>query len=306
MTTRVPENNPPHVNRTPTPAPLPGVPGMVALELAGGTRPARGAVAQAIAGDLASLVGRDLAKLVPEVRGLDLVLAGAHFDPAEVLRPGWPLHRRLAELRERAPGRGGAARILAFGADEAGQVPLPFQAEDELQGGSLRVLPFLLAGDPAEVEAAMSALEECLLERGMAAADTALMAQESFGARIEHARYLTVHDLAAMTAMQYGHQNLDALWPLIETALLAQDGTATLDQPPEPLVHYTNGEARIALFDPQAWCARYGGGGGDCDQLAKGFEHFQARQRQLAAVLEAHGIPVLFAHCDAGVAPSEL
>jgi hypothetical protein len=37
-----------------------------------------------------------------------------------------------------------------------------------------------------------------LLETGMAEARTALAAQQAFGVAIEHARYLTLHDLAAM------------------------------------------------------------------------------------------------------------
>ncbi|MGB3393777.1 MAG: hypothetical protein WBA56_10160, partial [Stenotrophomonas sp.] len=72
--------------------------GVMALELAGGEQPQAAALSSELAGELATLVGRDLAKLVPQASGLDLVLAAAHFDPAEVLRPGWPLHRRLEEL----------------------------------------------------------------------------------------------------------------------------------------------------------------------------------------------------------------
>ncbi|MBP8908565.1 MAG: hypothetical protein KBG34_04000, partial [Pseudoxanthomonas sp.] len=78
--------------------------GVVALELAGGLAPERAALGQGPGGELATLVGRDLALLVDQVRDLDLVLAAAHFDPAEALRPGWPLHQRLLELHARAPG----------------------------------------------------------------------------------------------------------------------------------------------------------------------------------------------------------
>ena len=58
------------------------------------------------------------------------------------------------------------------------------------------------------------------------------------------------------------------------------------------------GEARMALFDPAGWCVHYRHGQGDCDRLQRVYDHFMARQRQFAAVLEAHGIPVLFVHCD--------
>lgn len=275
--------------------------GVVALELAGGEQPRKAALSSEQAGELAALVGRDLAKLVPQASGLDLVLAAAHFDPAEALRPGWPLHRRLEELQMRAPGRNQGPRLLAFGADANGEVPLPLQADATLTGGGLRLLPFVLAGDDATLlRETRDALEEVLLANGMAQPDTALLAQNAFGARIEHARYFTVNDLAAMMAMQYDNQGLAALWPLLETALFATAEEHWLDTAPEPLLRYANGEARMALFDPAGWCAHYGRDRNDGERLQRIYEQFLMRQRQMAAVLEAHGIEVLYVHVEAG------
>ena len=279
------------------------VKGVLALELAGGATPERMALPQAEAGELAARIGRDLAKLVEAASGLDLVLAAAHFDPAEALRPGWPLHQRLQELHARAPGRGEGPRVLAFGADAAGEVPLPLQAEPALAGGGLRVLPFLLVGDSTTAAAVAAALEDTLLQFGMAAADTALLAQDGFAARIEHARYLTGHDLAAMMAMQYDNQGLGPLWNLVEAALLSPRAVEWLDAGAEPLLRLEGGEVRMALFDPGGWCRHYaaalGHDSGECERMQRVYEHFLARQRQFAAVLEAHGIPVLYVHCDA-------
>lgn len=274
--------------------------GVFALELAGGSSPAAAALPQAQAGRLVELLARDLSKLVPGADALELSFAAAHFDPAEVLRPGWPLHRRLDELRQRAPGQEQGPRVIAFGADSEGKVPLPFAAEAGLQGGQMRVLPFLLSGAPETVRALQENFEEVLLDRGMAGADTALLAQEGFGAQIEHARYLTAHDLAAIMAMQYQNQGLHRLWPIIETALLDPDSEDWLDQPPEPLLRYAGGEVQIALLDPAAWRQRHADHVQDDDpaRLERAYEYFQARQRQIAAVLEAHGIPVTFAYCS--------
>ncbi|MBT2768572.1 hypothetical protein J7J08_13080 [Stenotrophomonas sp. ISL-67] len=281
--------------------------GVLALELAGGDAPRHAALTSAQAGELADRVGRDLAKLVPGVSGLDFVFAGAHFDPAEVLRPGWPIHRRLEELRMRAPGRSEGPRLLAFGAGADGEVPLPFQADASLTGGGLRVVPFLLTGtDVAQATTVAEALEEILLAQGMAQADTALLAQNAFGAQIEHARYFTVNDLAAMMSMQYDNQGLAALWPLIETALMAPQSGQWLDAAPEPLLRYADGEVRMALFDPAGWCAFYNHDTGNCDRLQGIYEQYLMRQRQMAAVLEAHGLPVLFVHCEAGQDPRAL
>ena len=275
--------------------------GVVALELRDGTPPRHAALGAEAAGELTALLGRDLAALVPAVRDCDLALMGAHFDPAEALRPGWPLHRRVLELLQRAPGgQAASARMVGFGADEQGDVPQPLQCDAELVGGGLRVLPFVLRGDAAGDAGAE--LEDLLLDRGMAAADTALALQDGLGAQVEHARYLSLHDLLAMIALQYRNVGLEPLWTLLETALLEPEAEAWLDAAPEPLARYGDGEVRIALMDPGAWHTRCAASVTDGAALERGFEHFQARQRQFAAVLDAHAIPVQFVHCADGAA----
>jgi hypothetical protein len=278
--------------------------GALALELAPGSPVARDALAQSDAGRLATLVARDLAKLQPDAASLELVLVGAHYDPVELLRPGWPLHHELHQLAARAPRPAGdGGRVIAFGAHD-GKLPGVLAPSPDFAGGPLRLLPFLLDGDAATVADIGEAFERDLVETGMAGADTALLAQEAFGVTVEHARYLTVADLLAMTAMQYEHAGLAPLWPLLEAALLAPSHEEWLDAPPEPLARFAAGEARIALFSPAAWRDRYATDGEQDDaRLERGFAHFQARQRQFAAVLGAHGVPVTFAHCGAGESP---
>ncbi len=272
--------------------------GVVALELRDGTPPRHAALGAQAAGELTALLGRDLAALVPAVRACDLALMAAHFDPAEALRPGWPLHRRVLELLQRAPGGATAARMVGFGADARGDVPQPLQCDAELAGGGLRVLPFVLRG--AAADAAGAELEDLLLDRGMAAADTALALHDGLAAQVEHARYLSLHDLIAMIALQYRNVGLEPLWSLLETALLEPGAEAWLDAAPEPLARYGDGEVRIALMDPGAWHNRYAANIVDGAALERGFERFQARQRQFAAVLDAHAIPVQFVHCADG------
>ncbi len=288
--------------------------GALALELHGAATVGRDTLARTEIDTLAELVARDLAGFCAEAAMLELVTVGAHYDPVELLRPGWPLHRELDQLAARAPkptfppplageGQGGGnGRIIAFGAHDGG-LPGALAPSPDYAGGPLRLVPFVLGGNADAVARVGDAFERELMERGMAGADTALAAQDAFGLRVEHARYLTVHDLAAMTAMQYEHAGLAPLWPLLETALLQPDGEAWLDQPPEPLLHYVDGEARIALFSPAVWQARYAADiAGDTDamreRLQRQHQHFEARQRQIAAVLGAHGVPVNFVHCE--------
>ena len=192
--------------------------------------------------------------------------------------------------------------MIAFGAHD-GRLPGTLVPSADFSGGPLRLLPFVLGGDAATVARVGDLFERELLERGMAGAATALAAQAAFGLQVEHARYLTVHDLAAMIAMQYDHAGLAPLWPVLETALLQPHAEEWLDAVPEPLLHYAAGEARLALFSPQAWRARYAADA-PCDsdeqraRLHRNHQQFEVRQRQFATVLEAHGVAVTFVHCD--------
>jgi len=273
----------------------------LALELTPGTQAARPALDQSMAGQLAALIARDLAKFEPAAAQLDLAVIAALFDPVELLRPGWPLHRELERLVMQAPGDG-SARIIAF-AGRDGRLPANLQSDPDFAAGALRLLPLVLRGNATIAKEVSAQFEERLLDLGMAGADTALLAQQAFGAEIEHARFLTVHDLAAMMAMQYENVGLGALWPLIETALLAPGQERWLDAPPEPLVRLANGEARIAMFDDEGWAdsgLAPAQAGHDQARLGLAFDRFQMRQRQIAALLEAHGIATTFDHCPAG------
>lgn len=271
----------------------------LALECRAGAAPGRPVLDQAAAGDLAALVAQDLVRLVPGAARLDLALIAGLFDPVELLRPGWPLHAELERLVAQAPAAGGA-RVIAFGAD-AGALPAPLHPAAEYADGPLRLLPIVLRGEAAAVTEVGRCFEESLLETGMAGAETALLAQERFGRTVEHARYLTHFDLAAMMLLQYEHAGVACLWPLVESALFAADGDTWLDAPPEPLLLWRNGEVRMALFDPATWrdCG-FAPDGPDADSAARAFERFRMRQRQMAALLRGHGLRVREIDCGGG------
>ena len=279
--------------------------GAFAIELSPGAGVGQSVLSPDAAGALAVLVARDLAKLVPEAAALDLGLVAALFDPVELLRPGYPLHAELERLVARAPGAAGG-RVIGFGAGDEG-LPGALQPAAEHAHGPLRLLPLLVRGDAADIAHVGDRMEQVLLDTGMAGADTALLAQEGFATQVEHARLLTLNDLAAMMALQYEHAGLAPLWPLVEAALLAPGQEQWLDAPPAPLARYANGEVRLALLDDEAWAqGGFAPAGADAARLSRAFDHFQIRQRQFAAVLEAHGIPVTFDHCPTGRDPRDV
>ena len=72
--------------------------GAVALELRPGERAGHLALDRDQAAEIAELVARDLATFALWASAHDLAIAGALFDPVELLRPGLPLHAELATL----------------------------------------------------------------------------------------------------------------------------------------------------------------------------------------------------------------
>jgi len=146
--------------------------GAIAIELAPGSRIGRSALPQSEAGDWAAAIATDLARVVPGAAELDLVLVAALYDPAELLRPHFPRHAELDQLAARAPGEAGG-RIIAFGAAANG-LPPRLVPDAALGEGPLRVVPLLLRGSAAAVEAVGAEMEARLLDVGMANAATAL------------------------------------------------------------------------------------------------------------------------------------
>jgi hypothetical protein len=256
--------------------------GALALELGPGQGDTRSVLERGNAERLAGFIARDLARLLPGVEALDGVFAAALFDPAELLRPGWPVHAALVALGEAAQGaRGG--RVIAFGASE-GRMPQPaLQPDPRLEGGLLRLLPFALVGESDAVRDVGRRMEESLLETGMAQAHTALEAQSGFGVALEHARFMSLHDLCALTASQYEHAGLEAHWRLIEAALLAPDSREWLEMPNGLTALHLGGQVRLAEAESSAWRGLHAEGSHDEYRLAL---------RQLIAILGAHGVAV--------------
>jgi hypothetical protein len=262
--------------------------GALALEIA--AAPARTHLERDQSAELAGHIADDLCRLLPGIETLDLSIAAAHFDPAEVLRPRWPVHAALSDLSQRAPGSG-RGWVMGLGS-HAGAMPADALMPDPaMSGGPLRLIPFVLHGEAERVAQFGSQMEQHLLETGMAGAATALEAQTRFGGRLEHARYLTLHDLCALVAMQYEHGGIAPLWPLIEAALLAPDADEWLDAPPEPLLRYVDKRVCIARPSFDAWAeAGFAPREIEPRHLPRAFDAHNQRLQQLNAVLNAHSI----------------
>ena len=274
--------------------------GLLALELCPGQQMANAELKLKQASQLADAVAADLKTWIETQTDIDICVAGIAHDPVEILRPNWPIHQQLARLMLLAP-KSLDARVMSIGADTEG-TPVGLNPLVEFQQGPLRLVPFVLSGPATSIAQLQSKLEEDLMERGMAGANTALLAQELFSVAIEHARYMTLHDLVALIAMQYQHNGLELVWPIIETALLAAQQSYWLESPPEPLIYFEKNTAHIAMLDYHQWALmQLDAKEKSCEQLENQFQMFQMRQRQISALLEAHGIEVNFDFCPSAM-----
>ncbi len=240
--------------------------GLLALELVPEGRPSSLSLPVESAHLLGDAITADLIRLLPGVETMGLSVSAALYDPAQVLRPGWPLFAELARLHARTQQGAWTPSVSCFGA-AAGRMADPgLEPDASLIGSSLLLIPWVLIGGELDAARINAEMEESFTEKGLAEARTSLLLNEAFSIRVEHARYLSRLDLCAMTAMQYENAGLAALWSLIECALLSPQQSESVE---------TASGARYRWQD----------GGVQLEAAGDAIE-----ARQFAAVLAAHGI----------------
>ncbi len=263
------------------------LPVLLALEPVAGEAPARMTLSRDEAAELAELVATDLHLLVPTVDAARLALAGALFDPVELLRPGFPVWATLDELARRVP-RGQLDNVVAFGSHD-GQMPaLPLQPSPLFADGPMRLLPLSLLAPEALAGELAEQLEIQLVGRGEAGALTADWLMRTLGIRLEHVRYLSRNDLMALTCVQYEHVNLAPLWTLLEAALLTPERSESGMSARGLALHYADG--KVGAQSPTQWLAAQTG---DNAQRAHDLAGIVFELRQYAALLDAHQLPLL-------------
>lgn len=262
------------------------LPILLALEPVAGEPPARLTLTRDEAAELAELIAADLHALVPQVDAARLALAGALFDPVELLRPGFPVWSTLDELARRVP-RGQLENVVAFGSHE-GQMPaLPLQPSAQFADGPMRLLALSLLA-PAELAQELSEqLEIHLVGRGEAGVLTADWLMRALGLRLEHVRYLSRNDLLALTCVQYEHVSLAPLWTLLEAALLSPQSEESCLSARGLALHYTDG--KVLAQSPSRWLAAQPVQLSQPDHALAGI---MFELRQYGALLDAHQLPL--------------
>ena len=262
------------------------LPVLLALEPVAGAPAARMTLSRDEAAELAQLVAADLLAVVPQVESARVVVAGALFDPVELLRPGFPVWATLDELARRVP-RDQPGNVIAFGHHD-GRMPAPQLQPSALYAeGPMRLLPISLLVSAELAEELAAELEIQLVGRGEAGVPTADWLMRTFGMRLEHLRYFSRDDLLALTCVQYEHVNLAPLWTLLETALLTPQRDESTMSARGLSLRYADGA--VLAQSPAQWLSRQTG---DMAKRAHDFAGIVFELRQYAALLDAHQVPL--------------
>ncbi|WP_266168598.1 hypothetical protein [Dyella subtropica] len=278
---------------------LVALPIVLALELSPGETPDRMTLDRDEAAELAALAAADLHTLLPQVDQARLALAGALFDTAELLRPGFPVWATLDELARRVP-RGHLDNVVAFGTHEGRMPAQPLEPGRAFADGPMRLLPLSLLAPASLADTLSEQLEVELVGRGEAGARTADWLMRTLGIKLEHVRYLSRNDLLAMTCVQYEHVNLAALWTLLEAALLTPYREESALSARGLSLRYAQG--KVSVQSPADWVQSQPS---EPAQRAHDLAGILFELRQYAALLEAHHLPLELQSSQASATAAE-
>ncbi|MHB1944636.1 MAG: hypothetical protein ACYCPE_05275 [Metallibacterium sp.] len=232
---------------------------------------------------LAGAIADDLQRLLPGIEHARLLLGTGLLDAAEILRPGFAAHAALAELGLRLPRAHGA--VIAIGAHHGRMPAAALAPAAEFSDAPMRYLPLLIEAEAEHADALGARLEQVLANAGEASAHSADVLMRSYGLRLQHARYLSLTDLLALTCVQYEHAGFAAHWPLLEAALLTPTRREATLSPRGARWEWTG--AHVALETPRAFVARTQP---DPDARVHVYAAAVFELRQAAALFRAHAL----------------
>jgi hypothetical protein len=247
------------------------------------------AAATALAGHLA----KDLDRILDGIAHLGLVLPGALYDQTEILQPGFPLFRALAELYGNRSRRAEfTPHLMALGADQ-GFFPVPAINPLRRPGsGPLLLLPFCFIGLDPDIGRLAHVMEDTLLQNGEVSPATGEAVRRAFGVKALNLSFATVGDLCALLRTQLEANGFLPLWELLEHAWFERPGTraVVLDAGNRYLV--AEDHAHTSFYTFNDW-AQFGPGRTLAPaELGAGYAEWTRAQRQYSMALEAYGLHV--------------
>ncbi|MBK8181878.1 MAG: hypothetical protein IPK63_02740 [Candidatus Competibacteraceae bacterium] len=271
--------------------------GVLALELdseradPAGVPPAPLDVAAATA--LANHLAKDLERILGRINHLGLILSGALYDQTEILRPGFPLTKALADLYEgssRSPDF--KPQLIALGSDRGF---FPVAAINPLRrpgSGPLLLLPFCFVGQQEAVTDLARFMEDILLQSGEVSQATREAIQQMFGLKVLNLSFATLSDLCALLRVQLESNELLPLWSLLEHVWFERPGILpiTLDAGNRFMAQKDDVHTLFYTFDD--W-AQFGPGRHlPAADLGNAYRNWMRAQRQYTLALALYGLHV--------------
>ena len=265
--------------------------GVLALEPVAGALPQRHLLTRATAEGLMAAMGAQLARFLPPEHDYGFVWSAALYDPAQLLRPGFPVHQELGNLFLAGQRAGVAAGHSLTLCERDGRMPTALLEPDvAIGGGTLFTIPVAITGSEDAIAAATERLEIDLYGQGLADAAIVYELARDLGLSFEHVRLMSLLDLSAMMAAQLEHIGFGFAWQLIEERLYGN--------PSQCLEVSTALGQSLKLDDGAVWLsflpyslyARQNAGLGDqrLNEYVAQLHEF----RQLQGLLAAHGMIV--------------
>jgi hypothetical protein len=231
---------------------------------------------------LADTLAQDLIRQAEGAGSGLLVVGGGLFEPAELLRPGFPAWQALSDLSRNAfLSPGGEGSVMAIGAHQGRLPDARLSPVDGALSGQLLALPMVLRCADDDSDRLSEQFESTLFEKGGLHPPTRAAFAQATGLDTGHGQLMTLNDLIALTHVQMDTAGLGAFWPVVEQVLVQSEASAQFDLP-GPL------EAR--------WCPRSGAVrvrfrtfddfAGTIDDYAL----WTRAYRSLSALLSLHGI----------------
>jgi hypothetical protein len=242
-------------------------------------------------GQVLAHLAADLASLFPGAASFPLAMPGALFDQTQLLRPGFPVYRRLENQLQANP----ETDRLGLGADH-GKMPWPeLEPETAIPLGTLLLLPLVIGGPGDAVREIATQMEHRFLESGQVSAHTAQGLEAHFGVSVNHARFMTVTDLHAMLRLQLEHFGFLPLWELLYAALDEEPGPRQVTGGGGQRFEWRDGAVHCQFETFDHWAndgtGREHPAAGQL--LARNYADWVREYRQYLTTLQAHGVPVV-------------
>jgi hypothetical protein len=201
--------------------------GVIAIELTQHPAPIS-LFERSLSPSLAEALRAEIRRHLGDLDAIGVCWMAGIYDSAQLLRPGFPLFNALTDIyRAGVKDPIGTPALVTLNSLHGKAPTASLEPDRSLLGGQMVFVPFVLVAHNVVIKTVSEQLEVCLGEQGLVDARFALKLASAIGVNVEHARLMTVNDLAAMTTLQLDHAGFQAFGQILEAALFFSSSRQT-------------------------------------------------------------------------------